>query len=143
MDSKLQEHDFDWVTARHHCSVPNEFARLRSFVENNCATRRECLGVGASVQFSFENGDRDIFSVTRTQPEGRYGEAHRVKFLLRHDHIAVVDTWRDQTQQMTLTLTLNDDGECRFLIDGEGEYLRWQVARRALCPLFFPDPTAG
>ena len=42
---------------------------------------------------------------------------------------------------MILTLTLNDEGECRFIIDGEGEFLRWQVARRALCRLFFPEPT--
>ena len=36
---------------------------------------------------------------------------------------------------------LNDVGKCRYNIDGnpENEYLRWQVVRRALEPLFFTD----
>lgn len=36
-----------------------------------------------------------------------------------------------------VTLTLNDSGECRYQINDEGEYLRWQVVRKALETLFF------
>ena len=36
-----------------------------------------------------------------------------------------------------ITLTLNDDGDCRYRIDGKGEYLCWQVLCRMLEPLFF------
>ena len=42
--------------------------------------------------------------------------------------------------KFTVSLTLNDDGECRYRIDdGPQEYLRWQVIRRALQPVFFPN----
>ena len=139
MNDKPSEDNFDWVTARHRCSIASEFERLRCAVEKDCNARRKCSGVDESVQFNFADGE-DHFSVARTQPDIRHGEAHRASFHLRLDHIAVVDTWREEKRQMILTLTLNDEGECRFLIDGEGEYLRWQVARRALCPLFFPEP---
>lgn len=142
MSEKASEDDFDWVTARYRCSVAEEFARLRCAVENSCVTRRKCLGVDESVQFNVESGDSDSFSVTRKQPGGGPGGVHRVRFCLRLDHIAAVETWENQEQwRMILTLTLNDEGECRFIIDGEGEFLRWQVARRALCRLFFPEPT--
>ena len=42
-------------------------------------------------------------------------------------------------RKFVLTLILNDDGKCRFKIDGEGgkEFLVWQVMRRALDGLFF------
>ena len=36
-----------------------------------------------------------------------------------------------------VTLSLDDHGRCVYQIDGEGEYLRWQVLRKALNPLFF------
>ena len=140
MSSDPNEHDFDWVTARHRCSLPGEFERLKCAIGENCAARRKCLAADEQTQFNVEGGDSDNFSVTRKQTSGGLGGVHRVRFYLRLDHICIVETRNEQERRrFAVTLTLNDEGECRFLIDGEGEYLRWQVARRALCPLFFPD----
>ena len=45
--------------------------------------------------------------------------------------------WVARWSDSTLTLTLNDDGERRYRIDGKGEFVRWQVLRRLLEPLLF------
>ena len=63
-----------------------------------------------------------------------------VLFVLRMDepkggHIAVINYLLDTSFE--ITLTLNDNGQCRYRMDGEGEHLRWQIVRRALEPLFF------
>ena len=57
-----------------------------------------------------------------------------------------IDSWRssypDKTNpSMRIVPKLNDIGRCRYTIDGntETEYLRWQVVRQALEPLFFPE----
>ena len=56
------------------------------------------------------------------------------KFRLEVGRIMVYDA----DVPYAITLTLNDEGECRFLIDGKGCYLRWQVLMRFLEPLFYP-----
>ena len=66
--------------------------------------------------------------------------SYRVRFALEETGILVADGWNRPQRCMVITLTLNDEGQCRFVIDGEGEYLRWQVARRALYGLFFDGP---
>ena len=132
-------HDFDWVTARVECSVPNEFERLRVLVKTNCLKRRSFLkgDTAANLVFSGDNGD-DEFSVTRQPAPTTHGSSYKVKFSLRQDHILIVDGWDERC--MTLTLTLSDEGQCLFVIDGKGEHLRWQVVRKALHGLFFDGP---
>ena len=39
-----------------------------------------------------------------------------------------------------LTLTLNEEGEYRYQINREGEFLRWQVMKKALKNLLFLLP---
>ena len=59
-----------------------------------------------------------------------------MRFTLKDDHTLAEET-RERTQ-CRITLTLNEDGERRYQIDGkEKEYLRWQVLRKTLKePLF-------
>ena len=90
------------------------------------------------MDFGFQASGENDFSVTRFPVRGNYGGTYSVSFALRNDHILVTDEWSET--KLTLTLTLSDDGECRFLVNGEGECLRWQVVRRALCPIFFQWP---
>ena len=54
---------------------------------------------------------------------------------MEDDSIIIVKKPGDRSY--TVKLTLNHDGECRYKINGEGEYLRWQVARKVLEPMFF------
>jgi hypothetical protein len=63
------------------------------------------------------------------------GDGHpTVRFTLTDDEIEVLG--HGVNVKFTARLTLNDDGECRFLI-GSTELDLWQVLRRALEPLFF------
>ena len=58
-----------------------------------------------------------------------------VVFKIEYECIMV--TGFKHNDHLRLTLTLDDDGDCLFKINGEGLYKRWQVIRRALEPLFF------
>ena len=41
-----------------------------------------------------------------------------------------------------VTLSLSSQGQCRYQINSEGEYFRWEVARKALMNLFFTGRAA-
>ena len=43
MTETPQSHNFDWVTARHQCSVANEFVRLKELVEKLRCNAEEAL----------------------------------------------------------------------------------------------------
>ena len=92
------------------------------------------------MDFSFCATGDEHFSVSRFPVAGISGNSYSVTFSLRNDHILIVDGWSEPEKRLVLTLTLSDEGECRFLIDGEGDRLRWQVVRRALCPILFQGP---
>ena len=104
------------------------------------ATRRRCLTKDAAVAFEFDDSKDSEFSVARTPLEGCYGKTYVVSFSLRDEHILATSEWEAANRSRALTLTLNDAGECQFALDGDGEYRRWQVARRMLCLLVFDDP---
>ena len=137
MNDNPDSHDFDWVTARDRCDVPKEFHKLMEFVEENYKARKRCLPDNHPYRYDFCKKDSDNFSVERT--EGPLDQCV-VAFSLKNDGILVGDSSNEPPWKMKLTLTLNDTGACRFKIDGKGEYMRWQVARRALGPLFFDEP---
>ena len=65
------------------------------------------------------------------------GRTNGIVFELDGDRDLIKITNYKTDTTLTVTLTLNDEGECRYKINGEGEYLRWQVARKVLEPLFF------
>ena len=134
MRDNPESHDFDWVTARDLCSLPKEFHRLKELVEENYKTRKRCMPPRHPYAYTFCAIDSDNFSVQRTDPPN---ESCAVQFSLKNDRIIVGGSNSVSHWDMTLTLTLNNAGECRFKIDGDGEYLRWQAAMKALGPLFF------
>lgn len=129
--------DFNWVQAFLKCSVENEFERLERSVKASVEERQKSLPSNETGRgFSFHRPSRVQFEVSRHPVGDAVGLKLEVIFELRNDHILVTDNFRKET--FTLTLTLGDDGECRFKIEGEkGKYLHWQVVRRALEPLFF------
>ena len=43
MNDNPNSHDFDWVTARLQCSIPNEFERLRLLVKEHLRVRNLSL----------------------------------------------------------------------------------------------------
>ena len=124
--------NFSWVKARSECSASAEFQAIRLDIQADVKLRNEQL-VGSGRRLievhTVSNGDFFV--------HGFSGQT--IAFLLEPDRIVVQD--HDKTL-FTVTLTLNDDGECRFKIDGEGEFKRWQVLYKALESLFFEEPQA-
>ena len=145
MTNAPTSHDFDWVSARLDCSLPKEFQRLRQLVRANCRTAQESLPSGSPIQFAFHDTDNDEFSVAREPVSNTQGTAYHVRFALRAHDILVVDGRCSPPLDMALTLTLSEEGECRFVVEGEGEAgrLRWQVVRKALYGLFFDGARAA
>lgn len=125
-----EDHNFDWVTARQNCCLRSEFTALRLKVEEDTDERQKNFNPNykEGVKFEVLNGRAFIVVRNAILPES-------VTFVLKEDCIVVEAS--KGSSKFKLTLTLNDDGKCRFKINGEGTYLRWQVARKALEELFF------
>ena len=131
-----KDHDFDWVSATEECSLAYHFAKLEATAKYAGDTRQEAHKRRHSesrtiYRFQIEQEGK-IFLVCRDDECSGTG----VRFTMKDDHILAEET-RERTQSK-ITLTLNEDGECRYQIDGkEKEYLRWQVLRKTLKDLLF------
>ena len=123
-----KDSDFDWVTARRECSIAHEFIQLQRLAEQNVAERQKDLGKSLLLQTD------PPFAICR-QAYGLKSWSWVVTFFIVGNEIHVRN--HDGSVKSTLTLTLNDAGECRYRIDGKGEFVRWQVLRRFLEPLLF------
>ena len=118
-------HAFDWVKALGDCSVNFEFEKIKSDVGSN-TKRRNSDYPNDPDKWKFHE-DAGIIHVS----SGRQWVAFKIEYE------CIVVTGFKHNDQLRLTLTLDDDGDCLFKINGEGLYKRWQVIRRALEPLFF------
>lgn len=133
MSHDCRSHDFDWVTALQECSVAMEFVRLRELVRRNVETRQKAIEDESGSLMYSTNEFR--FSVSRYLG---VGVPRTIAFTLEDDCIVADDEIKGVKH--SLTLTLNDEGKCRYRLDGSSkELLRWQVARRILEPLVFPS----
>ncbi len=125
-----KDHDFDWVTARQKCRVDMNFKNeLRSAAKQACDAWDFAY---PGYHFAFLDGSSPesskYFTVSRT---GR-----SAAFALDGASIKVsVSLDPDSTEVFHVTRTLSDDGRCIIQIDGKGDYLVWQVVRRALQPV--------
>jgi hypothetical protein len=120
---------FDWVTQRSSCSLPKIFKELRLQVEEDVKTRNALRPNNSPYEFSVaENGGE--FTVLLEAKD-----AHRsVVFNLAEHAILVRDDKGDQ--MFEVTLTFNDEGDCRLHVNDEERDL-WQVRRMALEDLLF------
>ncbi|MGO8816323.1 MAG: hypothetical protein ACLQVG_16925 [Terriglobia bacterium] len=118
--------DFNWVEARAHCFPAAVFEKLRLQVIADVEIRNKYLADPRDQFAVVENGN--AFSViVRTNP------IPTVTFRLSGEKI-VVD--RKGHLLCEASLTLNDDGECRVIIEGQ-ERDFWQMRKSALEGLFF------
>lgn len=119
----------DWVTKRSSCSLPKIFKDLRVQVEEDVKTRNALRPANSPYEFSVTEEGAD-FAVHLVTKEARQS----VAFSLAEHGILVRD---DKGQQMfEVTLTFNDQGECRLYVNEEERDI-WQVRRLALEELFF------
>ena len=130
----LIDPEFDWVTARHQCSLRFEFEKLKRDLERSTKTRQELAPANRPADVGYTE-DGDLCTLLRGPLPHAIGKTFEVTFAFKGDHILVKSNFGKEPSK--LTITLNDDGKCRFRINGNGEYQRWQVIRRFLEALFF------
>ena len=135
-----KDHKFNWVDALDECSLSRQYVLLEDDAEELVETRnsqRVGKGDAVTLKFSGSSDGNDLFEVLRTPVGNAYGTTKQRSFRLDVDRIRVRGF--GIRKPADITLTLSDEGDCRFKIDGEGCYLRWQVLRRFLEPLFYPQ----
>jgi hypothetical protein len=120
--------DRDWVSALAACSAAQVFEQIRLQVEADVKVRNAVRPTGSDYKFETAS-DGDSFSVLI---KGRSGQ--RVTFQKTDRGILVYRA--DGTQMIEATLTLNDEGDCRFRVNGQ-EREFWQFRKTALESLFF------
>ena len=136
-----KDHDFNWVKARRECSVLCEMSKLSSAVKACVEARRLDANGDPRANIRFRELSKEHFCVCRLSVPSQGDE----------DFDWCVHFTRDNPEEIKIeqsgkrgpekcyrvTLTLSDDGECRYRINDEGKYLRWQVAKIVLEGLLF------
>ena len=119
--------DFDWVDARADCSVTNVFVRLKADTgEDVDAENRFFRGTGR--KFALVPGPTSFIVHQDIVPP------RSITFLLSEEKISASD--ERGREQLSATVTLNKDKQCRLLVNGE-EMEEWQFRKKALERLFF------
>ena len=131
MKKPTEKDEFEWVDALYNCSAAEAFKALKKIVEDNVKARKKQLDEDAGAKLTFENESHSQCKVS-------FGDKG-VLFHRQHDHITVrYDRETDDDINFTATPFMNEDGECRFKVEGEeGEFLPWQIARKALEDILF------
>lgn len=121
--------DFNWVQARHACSLDTAFARLALQVRGDCDVRNGLRAErGETVKFAVtEHGDR--FAVVAE------GWRASVTFTRQDDQVVIAGSGLSAAIQASLRLT--QDGICVWHVAG-ADLLPWQLAKQALEGLLFP-----
>jgi hypothetical protein len=131
MNNKVEKDTskFDWVTQRSLCSLPNVFKALRTEVEEDVKTRNALRPNNSPYEFSVTENGADFTVLLEAK------DVHKsVIFSLAEHAILVRD---DEGKKMfAVTLTFNDEGECRLNVNDKERDL-WQVRRMALEELLF------
>ncbi len=121
--------EVNWVAALAQCSLTPVFIRLKAGAEADVRTRT-ALRQGEAVTFGVTDHG-EMFAVYLDDNSGR---TKKVTFTRNPHDITVVAN--DGTPEVKATLTLNNLGECRLLVNGQ-ELEEWQFRKNALGRLFF------
>jgi hypothetical protein len=124
---------FDWVTARSSCSLPKVFQELRLQAEGDVKTRNGLRPNNSPYEFSVKDNVNEFTVLLEAKVEGK--DVHRSIIFSLTEHAILVQDERG-TQMFEVTLTLNEQGECKLTAGGK-ERDFWQVRRMALEELLF------
>lgn len=129
----MKPHDFDWVTARHKCSLAGVFRVLSELVDTNVKTANELIEPGAFERNVTAN---KVIVIRRSG-----NAAASVVFTLEANAISVKRV-NQAGAEMAIFIAkpaLTTDGECVLEInDRPMQPLElWQVCRLALEDFFF------
>lgn len=117
-----------WVKRRNECSLSLMFARLRLEIEQDIK-ERNALRPMCLYGFKFVSGASTFVALR----QGNHLEKS-ISFSMENEHIIAKND--EGGTVMKASLTLNDEGECRYKIDGK-ERDSWQLRKMVLEDLFF------
>ena len=131
---KEPKEPIDWVARLSSCSLHSVWDRLKLEIESDVAARRQQLiPMGVNYGFSITPLNDDVV----VSLIGNAVLPRSIKISLTDDAIVVSDGTGKEL--FRATLTLDNDGECRFKINGaEREF--WQMRQMALEELLFRGP---
>ncbi len=132
-ETETGQPQFDWITKRHACSLPNIFKELRLQIERDVKTRNSLRPNNAPYEFSIADND-DGFRVILKAKNNEKELEMAVRFILAEHAIVVRDD--KGVEMFEVTLTFSDQGECQLNVNGEPRDY-WQVRRLALEELMF------
>ena len=133
MGTTRHDHDFNWAKAKRECSLSVEALKLRDSVR---AQVEEIKKDNPRIQF--KELSESHFRVCRCIPA--WGPDRCVHFQVKPNRVVIsylaLTNRSGPVSEFNVTTTLNDQAECRYQINGSGEYLRWQIVETALKELF-------
>ena len=130
MGTKRHDHDFNWAKATRECSIPVAAMMLRDAV---IVRVREACKDGP---FRFKELSDHHFRACR-HPETFWKPDRCVHFQVEPNRVVISYAEVHKVlSTFAVTTTLNDQAECRYQINGSGEYLRCQIVETALKELF-------
>jgi len=123
---------FDWVTERSKCSIEGMFSSLLLEVKSDVEVRESISKRTSDAStFAVREVAQGAFMVVRR----RVTDHKQVDFLRKENEIEITGYLGNLTR-IGAGLTLNEDGECVFVVDGKS-LVSWQLRRIALDALFF------
>lgn len=124
--------NLDWVKARGACSLSQMFEQLKSDVHEDVTQRNSIRVDGRDHFYEWQMAEsHNNFRVIREG--GDTFDRRAIGFYLEQGKITVKD---QQHVMFSVTVTLNDQGECKFKI-GEEEKESWQIRKKALEDVFY------
>jgi hypothetical protein len=120
--------NIDWVKERAACSLSHMFEQLKLDIKNDIATRNSLREEKQNFEFkSVESGNALTVIRQGLMPETK------VTFSINRGQLFVTQDGKDV---LTAVVTLNDEGECLFVVKNK-EREAWQVRKMALEGIFF------
>jgi hypothetical protein len=127
--------NFDWVTARHQCSLKDVFEEMRIGIRDDIETRNATLPDDDPDYPTLKA--HESANTVRVYWHDMYSPSAKfVEFKLTSQSLSIVT---QDGPQFEAFIGLNDDGDCKLKISGK-ELDLWQVRRKALEPLMFGPP---
>ncbi|MGA2609541.1 MAG: hypothetical protein ABSH01_19040 [Terriglobia bacterium] len=119
-----------WVRARANCYPEHIFKQIEIGAQDDIDVINSEHNLDEAAKFMLQpNSSGNFFTVYRTVNR----VTREVKFYITRDGMRIV---KDDGEEIKVTLTLNNYGQCRLKVNGE-ELEQWQVRRLALEGLFF------
>ena len=131
--------NFDWVRARAKCSASEVYQDFARQLKADVATRNAVLSskeMKYEVNFTFTGGVQHTSLFVAAQTGGEFHEENRRAYVVFTKVAEGIAAEYSDGKKLTGLLTLSQDGECRFKVNG-AEYSFWQFRKLALEPIFF------